>query len=158
MDWYFQQFNTVSYLTWGMTKWDFEWHFECKVLRTAILFKQTTEKKYIHHFWQVFMVWVIQCIHVHIHLASEYCRYGLFQEKKQTGWVKDILFWKRPGIFHFYTFSLEIPDKAKLHPWKFHEIVLELSFLGNLKTKNQDPWKFCINFSSSTLEIPLRFY
>ena len=104
------------------------------------------------------MVWVIQCIYVHIHLASEYCRYGLFQKKNQTGWVEDIRFSKRPGIFHFCTFSLEIPDKAKFHPWKFLEIVLELRFLGNLKTKNQDPWKFCINFSSSSLEIHLRSY
>ena len=46
---------------------------------------------------------------------------GLFQ-KKEIG-VEDILFWIPLEIFHFFT--LGIPDKVKLHPWKFYKIVLD---------------------------------
>ena len=31
-----------------------------------------------------------------------------------------------PGNFHFFTLSLEIPDKTKLKPWIFHKIVRSL--------------------------------
>ena len=45
----------------------------------------------------------------------------------------NILFWCpfSPGIVHFFTLTLEIADKTKLHPWKFQKIVLD--------PKNQDP-------------------
>ena len=35
-----------------------------------------------------------------------------------------MLFGKTPGMFHFLTLTLEIPDKTKLNPWIFHKIVL----------------------------------
>ena len=58
-----------------------------------------------------------------------------------------IIFWNpppSPGFFCFFTLPLlEIPDKPKLHPWKFDS------------NKNQDPWKFCRTFSLSALEIQL---
>ena len=59
---------------------------------------------------------------------------------KQGGWR---LFWKLPGIFHFFTLPLEIPDKIKLYPRKFHKIAL-------------DPLE--ISKKSRPLEIPLYFY
>ena len=46
-------------------------------------------------------------------------------EKIQTGEVKDILFGKPPGSFHFFILPLEIPDKTKLNPWILHKIVLD---------------------------------
>ena len=61
-----------------------------------------------------------------------------------------------PGIFHFFTLTLEIPDKTKINPWIFHKIVSARS-LGNAKAKNKDPCKFHIIFSWSPLEIPLHF-
>ena len=52
-------------------------------------------------------------------------------EKIQTGcWVYTILK-KSPEIFRFVTLLMEIPDKMKFHPWKFHQIVLtHWSFQG----------------------------
>ena len=51
------------------------------------------------------------------------------------------------GLFNFFYFTLEIPDKTKLHPWKFHKIVSDpLGIQIPLKAKNQDPWKFHIIF------------
>ena len=58
-----------------------------------------------------------------------------------------------PGIFHFFTLSLEIPDKIKLHPWKFHKIIFNT--LEIQKPKSKTPWKFHIILSWSHLEIPL---
>ena len=34
------------------------------------------------------------------------------------------LFENSPGIFHFFTLSLEIPDKARPNSWIFHKIAL----------------------------------
>ena len=56
---------------------------------------------------------------------------GLFQ-KKEIG-VEDILFWIPLEIFHFFT--LGIPDKVKLHPWKFYKIVLDPLKIPRPKTK-----------------------
>ena len=38
--------------------------------------------------------------------------------RRKGGWngVEDILFENPPGIFHFLTLLLEIPDKTKLNP------------------------------------------
>ena len=63
----------------------------------------------------------------------------------------NILFWCpfSPGIVHFFTLTLEIPDKTKLHPWKFQIIVLD--------SKNQDLWLPEILHAISSLipfEIP----
>ena len=54
-------------------------------------------------------------------------------EKIQTGGFRIYFRENCPGIFHFFTLSLEIPDKKK------------------------DPWKFHIIFSWVPLEIPLRY-
>ena len=51
------------------------------------------------------------------------------------GGVEDILFRKLPGIFHFFTLPLEIPDRTKLHPWKSHKIVLDPLKIPRPKTK-----------------------
>ena len=81
---------------------------------------------------------------------------GLFQKKTNRGF-EDILFWKKP--WDFFCFSL--------YPWKFQ--AKQSSAPGNLvklcmlqpleisSPQNQDPWKFQMNFSWSTLEIPLCF-
>ena len=45
----------------------------------------------------------------------------------------------------------------QLHPWKFHQIVLDPLDVGGSKANNQDPWKFHIIFSWSPFEIPPRF-
>ena len=45
-----------------------------------------------------------------------------------------------PGIFDFLAVPLEIPDKTKIHPWKFHKIVLDL-----LKI-TRHPWNFHLEF------------
>ena len=37
-------------------------------------------------------------------------------EIHQTGGSEDIFFWKPHGMFRFFTLSLEIPGKTKLHP------------------------------------------
>ena len=55
-----------------------------------------------------------------------------------------MLFGKPPGIFHFLTLTLEIPDKTMLNPWIFNKIVLRS--LGNLKSKKKDPWKLHLIF------------
>ena len=39
------------------------------------------------------------------------------------------------GIFRVFTLPLEIPDKARLHPWKFHQTVLHASEILRPKTK-----------------------
>ena len=60
-------------------------------------------------------------------------------EKIQTRWggggLRIYFFEKNPGIFHFFTLPLEIPDKTKLTPWIFHKIVLDLLEIPRPKTK-----------------------
>ena len=60
-----------------------------------------------------------------------------------------------PIIFYSFTLPLEILDKTKLQPLEI--LQNSVTPLGNSKAKNQDPWKFHMIFSSSPLEIPLRF-
>ena len=80
---------------------------------------------------------------------------GLFLKKKNSwgGGGRGVIelghaFMKTPLEFSiFFTLPLEIPDKTKLQPWKFHKFLLPTS-LGNSKTKNQNPW----------LEIPHYFF
>ena len=55
-------------------------------------------------------------------------------------------------FFIFFTLPLEVLDKTKLHPWKFHKIVLDP--LEIPRPNHQDSWKFPIIFSWSPLEIP----
>ena len=60
-------------------------------------------------------------------------------EKIKTGWVVDILFWNSPSeVFRFVTLPLEIPDKAKFHPWKFCKIVCHPLEIPRSKTKTQE--------------------
>ena len=83
---------------------------------------------------------------------------GLFQKKTKQGregWGH--VFEKNPEIFHFFTLPLEISDKTKLHPWKFHKILLDSQIPWKFQAKNQDPWEFHIIFSWSPLEIPFCF-
>ena len=42
---------------------------------------------------------------------------------------------KTPGIFRFVVLPLEIVGKMKLHPWKFHKIVLHLLEFPRPKAK-----------------------
>ena len=72
---------------------------------------------------------------------------------------------KPPGIFHFFTLTLKIPDKTKLSSWIFHNIVLDplevsrpkiktpviphyffLVTLGNSTSFLINPWKFHMLF------------
>ena len=76
----------------------------------------------------------------------------LFRKKNQTGRVEDILFWESPGISLFFSLPLEIPDKTKLNPWKFHKIAsypLEIP-----RTKAKTPG----NFIFYLLWYPLKFH
>ena len=81
---------------------------------------------------------------------------GLLQKKSKQEWggwglvargrgVEDILFWSPPGIFHFFTLPLEIPDKTKLSPWTLHRIVLDPLKIPRPKTQT-DRWNFHITF------------
>ena len=62
---------------------------------------------------------------------------------------------KTPGIFRFVTLPLEIPDKMKLHPWKFHQIVSHPLEFPRPKTKTHG--NSTVFFCWSYLEIPLLF-
>ena len=73
---------------------------------------------------------------------SVICVLGCFRKKIQTRF-EDILF-ENPGVFHFFTLTLEIPDKTKPSPWIFHRIVLDPLEIPIQKT---DPWNFHIIFS-----------
>ena len=77
-----------------------------------------------------------------------------WQKKKQK--VEDILFWKTPGVFYFVTLPLEIPDKTKLHPWKFHKTALDP--LEIPRPNHQDPWKLHIIFFLFTLGNSLCYF
>ena len=77
--------------------------------------------------------------------------YSRKKTKQGGGVVGDILFWTAPGIFHFFTLPLEISEKTKLHPWKFHKIVWHPLEIPRPKTKTTGnsslfflghPWKF----------------
>ena len=59
--------------------------------------------------------------------------------KKQMaggGGLRTYFFEKKPRkCFIFFTLPLEIPDKTKLHPWKFRKIVLHPLEIPRSKTK-----------------------
>ena len=71
----------------------------------------------------------------------------LFHKKRQIegrrGWRHTVL--KSPGVFHLFTWPLEIPDKSKLHPWRLCKTVQHL------------PWKFQ-DLKPRPLEIPHNFF
>ena len=47
----------------------------------------------------------------------------------------DLMFQKNPGIFGFVTLTLEILEKAKLHPWIFHKVAWHPLEISRQKTK-----------------------
>ena len=88
-------------------------------------------------------------------MPISYMKDKLGYSRKKTnrggGEAEDITFENPPGIFNFFTLSLEIPDKTKLHYWKFHKIMLDPSEIPRPKTKTLGnspsfflghPWKF----------------
>ena len=88
---------------------------------------------------------------------------GLFQKKiKMGGWRGLRIYFceNSPGIFHFFTLPLEIPDKTKLNPWIFHKIVLDPLEIPRPKTKTHgnSTLFFLVTLGNSTeippLEIP----
>ena len=60
---------------------------------------------------------------------------------------REYIFFGRKKVWSFVISSMEIPDKTKLHPWKFCKIVLHPLEISGPKTKH--PCKFHMNFSWS---------
>ena len=59
------------------------------------------------------------CFVAHAFLSNR-----LFQKKKKKqGGFRTYFFENLLGVFIFFTLPLEIPGKAKFHPWKLHKIV-----------------------------------
>ena len=85
-----------------------------------------------------------------------------FQKKSRKGGVGLRIYFceNSPGIFHFFTLPLEIPDKTKLNPWIFHKIVLDPLEIPRPKTKTHgnSTLFFLVTLGNSTeippLEIP----
>ena len=83
-----------------------------------------------------------------------------YSRKNPSRW--HILLKKILRLFTFVTLPLEILEKTKLHPWKFYNILLHLLEIP-MPSKNQDLWKFLINFfitsgnSTSFLLKPCNF-
>ena len=80
-----------------------------------------------------------------------YCRKN--PNRWGRGGVEDILFWTPPGILHFFTLPLEIPNKTKLNPWIFHKIVLDSLAIPTPKTKPLEipHYFFLVTLGNSTL-------
>ena len=55
---------------------------------------------------------------------------GYSRKKKQGEGVEDIF---------FFTLLLEIQDKTKLHPWKFHKVGLDALEIPRPETKTPGP-------------------
>ena len=67
------------------------------------------------------------------------------KNSSRGSWARTYFFGKIPGIFRVVALLLGIPEKTKLHLWKFQEIWLHpLEILT--PSKNQDPLKFHMNF------------
>ena len=77
-------------------------------------------------------------------------------EKKTSRELRTYFSEKPLEFFIFFTLALEILDKIKLHPWKFHKIALDS--LENPRLNGQDPWKFPIIFSWLPVEIPVAIF
>ena len=80
-------------------------------------------------------------------------KYGKFFIKNSASISKFGLFFEPAGIFHFFTLSLEILDKTKLH---LHKIVLDPLEIPRLKMKTLG--NSTMSFSWSPLEIPHLWY
>ena len=57
----------------------------------------------------------------------------LFQKKNRG--IEDTLFLKTP-VEYFIFLPMKIPEKTKLHPWKFYKIVLDPLKFPRPKTKS----------------------
>ena len=57
-----------------------------------------------------------------------------------------------PGIFHFFTLPLEIPEKTKLQPWKFHTFLLDPFKIPSPNAKTKKP------VNSTLFFYPLKFH
>ena len=77
--------------------------------------------------------------------------YSRKKTKQGGGWLETYIFELPLEFFIFFTLPLEISEKIKLHPWKFHKIVLHLLEIPRPKTKTTGnsslfflghPWKF----------------
>ena len=85
-----------------------------------------------------------------------------YSRKKTNRGVEKIFFWKLSWNFLFFTLPLEIPDKRKLHLWKFHKFLLDPLEIPRPKTKTPGnstlfflghPGKFHMLFHWYPLEI-----
>ena len=98
-------------------------------------------------------LWILNCLnHNHYCNVVQCSRLNrLFQKtsKQRQGWGKT------PELLRFTTLPLEIPDKIKLHSWKFHKIVLHpLEFLrSETKTNGNLAWYFLL-----PLQIPFPYF
>ena len=80
------------------------------------------------------------------------------EKSKEEGWGHTFLI-KTPGIFRFITLPLEIPNKMKLYPWKFHTIVLHPLEFPWPKTKPTEiPDVFLITPENSTSLLTPRIF
>ena len=83
---------------------------------------------------------------------------GLFQKKSKQGggvWVggfRTYFLEKKPWGFLVFLCTTRNSGKIKLYPCKFGKTMYDTS-LANFKDKNQDPWKFHMNFSWYLLEV-----
>ena len=78
----------------------------------------------------------------------------LSQKKSKQKGLRIYFSGKNPGFFRFVTLSLEIPEKASFHQWKFSKIVcFFLNTLGNFISFLIDPLEFRHALSSIPLEI-----
>ena len=76
-------------------------------------------------------------------------------QKIQTGGLMIYVFENPPGIFHFFTLPMEIPDKTKLNPVILHKVVLDHLEIPRPKTKSPGnstffighPWKLHFVFN-----------
>ena len=73
--------------------------------------------------------------------------------------LKIHFFEKTPGIFYFFTLTLEIPEKNKAQPLDIPRICVRLDHpLEISRPKTKTPVEIPHYFFWSPLEIPLRFY
>ena len=87
---------------------------------------------------------------------------GLFQKKFKQGRLRIYFCENCPAIFHFFTLSLEIPDKTKLNHWIFHKIVLDPLKIPGPKTRPMEipHYFFLVTLRNSTsfLINPQKFH
>ena len=85
---------------------------------------------------------------------------GYSSRKNPNRWgFGDILFWKKPWNFRFFTLPLEILQrKQSFIPGKSTKLCDMVTLLGNSNAKDQNPWKFLMILPGSPPEIPHFFF